>query len=42
VKTIIIRRLEWAGHVVRMKGERIVKGVFLGNSGGRRKQEDQS
>jgi hypothetical protein len=28
--------LEWAGHVVRMEDERMVKRVFWGNPGGRR------
>jgi hypothetical protein len=29
--------LEWAGHVVRLDDERMVKRVFLENPGGRRK-----
>jgi hypothetical protein len=37
VTSIKARRLEWAGHVVRMDDERMVKSVFLGNPGGRRK-----
>jgi hypothetical protein len=37
VTSIKVRRLEWAGHVVRMKDERMVKTVFFGNPGGRRK-----
>jgi hypothetical protein len=37
VTSIKVRRLEWAGHVVRMDDERMVKRVFLGNPGGRRK-----
>jgi hypothetical protein len=37
VAAIKVRRLEWAGHVARMEGERMVKRVFLGNPGGRRK-----
>jgi hypothetical protein len=37
VISIKVRRLDWAGHVVRMVDERIVKRVFLGNPGGRRK-----
>jgi hypothetical protein len=37
VTAIEIRRLEWAGHVVRTEGERMVNTVFLGNPGGRRK-----
>jgi hypothetical protein len=32
-----VRRLEWAGYVVRVDDERTVKRVFLGNPGGRRK-----
>jgi hypothetical protein len=36
VTSIKVRRLEWAGHVVRMDDERAVKRVFLGNPGGRR------
>jgi hypothetical protein len=28
VTSIKVRRLEWAGHVVRMDGERMVKSVF--------------
>jgi hypothetical protein len=34
--SIKVRRLEWADHV-RMDDERMVKRVFLGNPGGRRK-----
>jgi hypothetical protein len=37
VTPIKVRRSEWAGHVVRMDDERMVKRVFLGNPGGRRK-----
>jgi hypothetical protein len=37
VTSIKVRRLEWAGHVVRMDDERMEKRVFLGNQGGRRK-----
>jgi hypothetical protein len=37
VTSIKVRRLEWAGHVVRVDDERRVKRVFLGNPGGRRK-----
>jgi hypothetical protein len=37
VTSIKVRRFEWAGHVVRMDDERMVKRVFLGNPGGRRK-----
>jgi hypothetical protein len=29
--------LEWAGHIVRVDDERMVKRVFLGNPGGRKK-----
>jgi hypothetical protein len=39
VTSIKVRRLEWAGHVVRMDDERMVKRVFLGNPGGRKKPE---
>jgi hypothetical protein len=35
ITSIKVRRLEWAGHVVRMDDERVVKTVFLGNPGGR-------
>jgi hypothetical protein len=37
VTSIKVRRLEWAGHVVRMDYERMEKREFLGNPGGRRK-----
>jgi hypothetical protein len=37
VTTIKVRRLEWAGHVVRMSGDRTVKKLFLGKPVGRRK-----
>jgi hypothetical protein len=37
VTSIKLRRLEWASHVVRMDDKRMVKRVFLGNQGGRRK-----
>jgi hypothetical protein len=37
VKTIKVRRLEWAGHLVRISDDRTVKKVFLGKPGGRRK-----
>jgi hypothetical protein len=37
VTSIKVRRLEWAGHVVRMDVERMVIRVFLGNPVGRRK-----
>jgi hypothetical protein len=36
-ESIKVRRLEWAGRVVRMDDERMVKRVFFGNPGGRRK-----
>jgi hypothetical protein len=36
VTAIKARQLEWAGHVVRMDDERMVKRGFLGNLGGRR------
>jgi hypothetical protein len=35
--SIKVRRLEWAGHVVRMDDERMVKRMFLANPGGRSK-----
>jgi hypothetical protein len=34
---MVVRRLEWAGHMVRMSYDRTVKKVFLGKAGGRRK-----
>jgi hypothetical protein len=37
VTTIKVRRLEWAGHLVRMSDDRTVKEVFLGKPDGRRK-----
>jgi hypothetical protein len=37
VRTIKVRRLEWAGHLVRMSDGRTVKKVFLGKPDGRRK-----
>jgi hypothetical protein len=37
VTTIKARRLEWAGHLVRMSDDRTVKKVFLGEPDGRRK-----
>jgi hypothetical protein len=37
VTTIKVRRLEWAGHVVRMSDGRTVKKVFVGIPDGRRK-----
>jgi hypothetical protein len=37
VKTINVRSLEWAGHLVRMSDDRTVKKVFLGKPDRRRK-----
>jgi hypothetical protein len=37
VTSIKLRQLDWAGLIVRMDDERMVKRVFLGNPGGRRK-----
>jgi hypothetical protein len=37
VTAIEVRRLEWAGYVVRTEGERMMNTVFLGKAGGRRK-----
>jgi hypothetical protein len=37
VTTIIVRRPEWAGHLVRMSDDRTVKKVCLGKPDGRRK-----
>jgi hypothetical protein len=37
VTTIKVRRLQWAGHVVRMSDDGAVKTVFLGTPGGSRK-----
>jgi hypothetical protein len=37
ITSIKVRRLEWVGHIVRMEDERMVKTVFLGNPGERRK-----
>ena len=37
VTTITVRRLEWAGRLVRMSDDRTVKRVFLGKPDGRRK-----
>jgi hypothetical protein len=36
VTTIQVRKLESAGHLVRMSDDRAVKKVFLGKTGGRR------
>jgi hypothetical protein len=38
VTTRKVRRLEWAGHLVRMSDNRIVKKVFLGKPDGRRRR----
>jgi hypothetical protein len=37
VTTIKVRRLEWAGNLVRISDDRTVKKVFLGKPDGRRK-----
>jgi hypothetical protein len=37
VTTITVRRLEWAGHVVRTSDDRTAKKLFLGKPDGRRK-----
>jgi hypothetical protein len=37
VTTITVRKLEWAGHVVRMSDDRTVRKVFVGKPDGRRK-----
>jgi hypothetical protein len=37
VTTIKVRRLEWAGHLVRMSDARTATTVFLGKPDGRRK-----
>jgi hypothetical protein len=37
VTTIKVKRLEWAGHLVRMSDDRTVKKVYLGKPYGRRK-----
>jgi hypothetical protein len=37
VATVEVRRLEWAGHLVRMSDGRAVKQVFVGKPDGRRK-----
>jgi hypothetical protein len=37
VRTIKVRRLGWAGHLVRICDDRTVKKVFLGKADGRRK-----
>ena len=33
----VVRRLVWAGHMVRMSDDRTIKKVFLGKPDGRRK-----
>jgi hypothetical protein len=42
VTTVKVRRLQWAGHVVRMSDDRTVKKVFVGNLMEEEKQEDQN
>jgi hypothetical protein len=37
IEEIKSKRLEWLGHVVRIEGNRMVKRVFKGHPGGRRK-----
>jgi hypothetical protein len=37
VTTIKVRRVKWAGHLLRMSNDRTVKKVFLGKPVGRRK-----
>jgi hypothetical protein len=37
IVTTKVKRLEWAGHLVRMSDDRTVKKVFLGKPDGRRK-----
>jgi hypothetical protein len=39
VTMIKVRRLDWAGHLVRMSDGKSVKKVFLGKPDGRRKAE---
>jgi len=41
ITTIKARRLEWAGHPVRMCDDRNIKKVFLGKPSGRRKAGSQ-
>jgi hypothetical protein len=41
VEDIKIRRLEWAGHIIRMEEERIPKKVLNGNFHTRSQCEDQ-
>jgi hypothetical protein len=40
VTIIKIHRLEWLGHVVRIDGERTVKKLMEGKTGGGRTKED--
>jgi hypothetical protein len=42
VTTIDVRRLEWAGHVVRMSDYRTAKKYFWKNQMEEKKQEDQN
>jgi hypothetical protein len=42
VTTIKVRKLELAGHLVRMSNDKAVKKVFLGKQKEEEKQEDQS
>jgi hypothetical protein len=42
VTTIKVRRLEWAGHPVRLSDYRTVKKYFWGNQTEEEKQEDQN
>jgi hypothetical protein len=42
VTTIKVKRLQWAGHVVRTSDGRTVKKAFLGNQMEVEKQEDQN
>jgi hypothetical protein len=37
VTTMKVRRLEWAGHLLRIADDRTVKKAFLGKQGGRRR-----
>jgi hypothetical protein len=42
VTTIKVRRLQWAGLLVRISDDRIVKKVFLGKQMEEEEQEDQN
>jgi uncharacterized Rossmann fold enzyme len=42
VKTIKVRKLEWAGHLVRTCDDRTVKKYFSGNQMEEKKQEDEN